>query len=157
MFDTLKELKVLSPRLNKSSDSLNSIVTRVNDTLNELNLGFTVWVSLTSKVITPPKLPRDVETVEAEKCLGYTKLPTGWGLAVMEQTRYRGYFEQDRDCPFSYAVEGDVSPLLDCSRELRIRSIEALPRLFQALKERAEEVIDAVEKARDVASEFNLS
>ena len=158
MLDSLKELKTVSDRLNESSDSLNSLLDQINFNLNKLNLGLTIWVDLppmTSKSIEIPPHALDAYGAEAVELLGYTKTQTGWGLAVKEATRVHGYFEGDRNCPFSNQIdEGEIRPLSSCSRDLRLRSIELLPELFRALKTRAEEFVGALEEAKKMAEDL---
>jgi len=159
MLESLRELKSVSSHLNKASDSLTSTLTQINDNLNKLNLGLTVWLDgppLSSRLIEPSARYRKqhVYSVEEREILGYAKLKNGWGLAVKEVTSIHGYFEGDDNCPFTNDMEGQARPLLDCSRDLRTRSVELLPELFKLLKEKAEHLIENLDKAQSFVSEL---
>ena len=159
MLDSLRELITTAPRLNESSDSLNSILTQINEQLNQLNIGLSEWLEgppLTNRGIEPSGYLRKqhVYSVEEKEILGYAKLKNGWGLAVQNVTLVHGYFEGDKNCPFTNVVEGEIRPLLNCSRDIRSRSIELLPDLFKLLKEKAEKVIEDIDKAKKFASEI---
>ena len=159
MLDSIRELKSVSSRLNKSSDSLTSTLIQINDKLNDLNFGLTVWLDappLSSRLIEPSLYHKKqhVYSVEEREILGYAKLKNGWGLAVKEVTSIHGYFEGDESCPYTNDMEGQIRPLLDCSRDLRVRSVELLPELFKLLKEKAEKVTENLDKAQSFVSEL---
>lgn len=159
MLDSLRELKTIAPHLNESSDSLNSILTQINEQLKELNMGLTVWLEgppLSNRGVEPSIYQKrhGVYAVDEKELLGYAKLKNGWELAVQNVTLEHGLFEGDENCPFTNVKEGEIRPLLECSRDIRSRSIELLPDLFGLLKKKAEEVIKNLDKAKKIASEI---
>jgi len=159
MLESLRELKTIAPRLNESSDSLNPILSQINEQLNQMNLGLTVWLDappLINKGIEPTYFQKKhrIYSVEEREILGYTKLKSGWGLAVKSVVLENGYFEGDENCPFTNPIDGDVRPLLECSRDIRTNSIELLPRLFDLLKDKAEKVINSLESAKALSSQI---
>jgi hypothetical protein len=159
LLEGMRELKSVAPRLNESSDSLNSILSQINDRLNEMNFGLTVWLDgppLTSKGIEPSYFQKKhrVFSVVEKEILGYAKLKNGWGLAVMSIIEEHGLFEGDENCPFTNVVDGEVKPLLDCSRDIRTESVRLLPQLFGLLKHKAETAIKDLEEAKKFASQI---
>ena len=159
MSDDIRKLKTISARLNESSDSLTSILTQINDKLNEMNFGLTVWLDipvLSTKLVQPGHfhIKQHVHSLEEREIVGYAKLKNEWGLAVKNVTMAHGHFEGDENSPFSNPIDGEVRSLLNCSRDLRTRSVELLPDLFNLLKERAEEVIENLDKAKEFVSEL---
>ena len=44
MVDTIKELSGLSRKLNQKSDTLNSVISSINEKLTKLNLGVDAWL-----------------------------------------------------------------------------------------------------------------
>lgn len=159
MLENLKKLKIVVSRLNESSDTLTEALTQINDKLNTMNIGLTVWLdggpSLSTRLIEKPKgTAGDVYTVESKEILGYTKTKIGWGLAVKSIRVEHGYFEGDRNSPFANPIEGEIKPLLDSTRDLRIAAIELLPKIIGLLKDAAEETINSIEQAKKLAAEL---
>jgi hypothetical protein len=158
MLDGMKKLKAIAPRLNESSDSLNSILSQINEQLNELNLGLTVWLDgppLTSRGVDPTPFQKThrVYSVVEKEILGYARLKNGWGLAVHSIVEEHGWFEGDENCPFTNVKEGSIVSLLDCSRDVRTESVRLLPMLLGLLKDKAETVIRNLEEAKKLASQ----
>lgn len=160
--EIIKELKTTATHLNNSSDDLTKALTEINEKLNAMNLGITVWLgagagglALSSKVIERPKnAQRFVESAEEKELLGYAKTDRGWGLAVKIVREEYGYFEGDSSCPFTTPIELETKLLLDSSREKRVAAISLLPDLLSMLKESAEKTISDIEQAKKLAAEL---
>jgi hypothetical protein len=94
-----------------------------------------------------------VYSLEEREILGYAKLKNGWGLAVMEITAAHGHFEGDESCPFTNNMEGQIRPLLECSRDLRTSAAELLPEFLDLLQRKTEQVIKNLDRAQELISE----
>lgn len=158
MSEDIKELKSLASRLNASTDALIGTLTQINEKLNALNLGISVWLEgppLDSKLVEKPAgTTGDVYCVESKDLLGYAKTKAGWGLAVKSMRIEHGYFEGDRNAPFANPIDLGDKPLLESSRGLRVEAIKLLPELIKLLKEEANRTIGSIEEAKKLASEM---
>jgi hypothetical protein len=149
MSDDIKELKTIAARLNKSSDALNESLNQINDKLNQMNIGLTVWLQR------PTLLNRLIDdSTEQMEIIGYAKTSAGWGLAVKTVTDQHGYFEGDTNCPYTTHTEEEALPLIESSRDLRVGAIKLLPDLITLIKERAENALENIEIAKELAAEL---
>ncbi|MBA3578976.1 MAG: hypothetical protein H0W42_03225 [Gemmatimonadaceae bacterium] len=134
---SLRELARLSKDLNKASDALSEQITHVEAALNELKLGIDAWVTVVTYVTQSDNgLP-----LHETEYLGYGKHKGKWSL--LYQTEVDEFPEES-----GYKV-----PLRDAPRVDRIRAVDKLPDLVQALEKRTKELSEqATAKATQVAN-----
>jgi hypothetical protein len=167
----LKDLADLSQRLNASTDQLNTELKAIEDRINTVSLGVEAWVTksplqeefsnewaaLASNALVASTLLDGHTRSRTATELGYARFPEGWRLAVRTvtypQTRTPGSMEWDE--PVGDAGSGEMcreaKPLLRASRTLRMRAVDRIPDLIDALHTAATQVADAVEKARKIS------
>jgi hypothetical protein len=152
MVNNIAELSELSRRLNKKSDTLSTTIISLNEKLAKLNLGVETW--LTSSPIERGDPYYDYETDEHgnfplhdETWLGYRRFDElGWVLAIKLVA-----LQPDRDSGEEKIVEAEAKPLLDASREIRLKVMKLVPGLLDAVKQKAEELLESIDKAEKAA------
>jgi len=154
----LAELSASAKKLNRESDSLNDLIERLEATLQKINVGIEVWLDrapLESETI-EDEAPNDDELYEKEieeRQLGFTKLNSGWRLAVRTAT-YK--YEHDG---FGHIVNNSLTlrqlahevELASCSRDLRINALKRFPQLVAEMKQEADTALKAIERAKKFA------
>ncbi len=149
MVDTIKELSDLSRKLNQKSDTLNDVITSVNQKLAKLSLGVEAWVSNIKKGdpydYEREDLPQSIR-VHDETWLGYCRLEEGWELAVKTVVLY----EMDETTILATAP----MPLLKKSRNIRALAMKLIPELLDAIKDKAEELLDSINEAEKAAEKL---
>jgi hypothetical protein len=135
----LKDLTDLSQRLNASTDQLNTELMAIEDRINAVSLGVEAWVT---------KSP-----LQEEFSNEWAALASNARTVTYPQTRTPGSIEWDE--PVADAGVGEIcreaKPLLRASRTLRMRAVDRIPDLIDALHAAATHVADAVEKARKIS------
>ena len=148
---TLSELTPLAKELNQTTDEINSIISTVNEKLAALNLGVEAWLdpSTTSKI---PAADMTVTThlqTASMPVLGYAKLEDAWQLAIKEEKIIYQWNDDARE--EEEVSEDSYRPLLKASREVRLRALEQLPQLLDALKRQGEAVLKTIARAQKAA------
>ncbi len=148
----LSELTPLAKELNQTTDEINGIISTVNEKLAALNLGVEAWLdpSTTSKIpaadMTVTHLHRSTASMPV---LGYAKLEDAWQLAIKEEKIIYQWNDDARE--EEEVSEDSYRPLLKASRDVRLRALEQLPQLLDALKREGERVIKTIARAREAA------
>lgn len=127
-------LSVVASSLNSASDELSKVITVLDEALRKLNLGLTAWVDFDSHSIEPGQFD--------DEQIGYSKVNGKWGIALQR------VWGDTRDNDFD--MEG---PWLfnDAPREMRLKSVDAIPKLIEALSNAASEMTKKVQaKAQGV-------
>ena len=132
------ELNKSVSELNAGTETVNSVLASVETQLTKMNLGFEVWVpdSLSSIQITEYRY-QDTE-------LGFAKNGTDWSLAV----RVREGESDPRAGDFDWyplPIPGSTR-LLDASRQVRIKALQHIPELLEALKSKADEAAGTIKE-----------
>jgi hypothetical protein len=158
MVDTVSELSELSRKLNQKSDTLNEVITSTNEKLAKLKIGIEAWVSNIDE-----SDPYNYEfedgagstTVRAhdETWLGYyrfessdnPKAGSGWELATKTVTL---------DAEGEIVDAGSPKPLLNRSRSTRAKAMKLIPRLLDAIKQNAEELLRSIDEAEKAAKKL---
>jgi CheY-like chemotaxis protein len=174
----LKDLSDLSARLNASTDELNQHLKTIEDRINDLSLGVEAWVTrsplqqefssewaaLTRNAVLSTPLGQPVRERTASE-LGYSRFPDGWRLAVRTVT-YRqtkvhagsvGWDDPTGRDDGAVEISRDAKPLLRASRTTRILAVDRIPALIEAIYVTASGIVDAVEKARQIADSLNAA
>jgi hypothetical protein len=127
-------LSVVASSLNSASDELSRAVAVLDEALKKLNLGLTVWVIFESHSIEPWQFD--------DEQIGYSKVNGKWGIALQRvwgDTR-EGDFDEEGPWLFNEAP-----------REMRLKSVDKIPKLIEALSKAAFEMTEKVkEKTRGV-------
>jgi hypothetical protein len=112
-FETLAEV---ASTLNKASDEFSAAITILDDSLQNLNLGLTVWVTYFNRDKVGPEYDCDQ--------LGYAKIGGKWGLGIRRIAGDgRDDFEELRgEWPFS-----------DAPRAMRMSAVKSIPELIEEL------------------------
>lgn len=149
----LAELAQTAQTLNRESDSINALIERFEETLRKLNVGLEVWV-------TDPSLRREhwteendegevVERGTREDELGFAKYPDEWRL-VIRTAAYRehpdGRWELVNTGHYTPLLK--YMPLLQASRDIRIKALALFPALLKELKREADAALRAIEDAK---------
>lgn len=150
MVDTINELAGLSQKLNQKSETLNPTITSVNETLAKLGLFVQAWVGNIEEG--DPHYHEDDENLRfpmhEETWLGYYRFDRGWELAVKTVTRQK---TGDLHSPEETVEAGTPLPLLNASREIRAKAMDLIPELLDAIKKKAEELLESIGKAEKAA------
>jgi hypothetical protein len=150
MTASLSELSKVAEQLNKESAKVNAIICRMNESLSAMNIGVDVWLDRPEQFpwagepqYEPGSSPDDptTELYLAEQ-LGYTSCEDNWQLALrLVEVRVT-------DGKREFQANADRSrPLIKASRNLRIASLELLPVLTDAIKQRLESMIASIAKS----------
>jgi len=122
---SLRKLASLSHNLNEASDRLTAELNSVETAINKLKLGVGAWVEIRSE---------DTGDGFTRICsLGYSKSKGKWGLVLYE-------------CLDGMDEDGELTPLRDASRDLRIEAAEKLNALMEKLAKEAAETTEKVTK-----------
>jgi len=152
----LKDLEPLAAQLNPSSDELTKALEAIQQRLNELALGVEAWLDNT-----PDELAHEIDWPDPDNDsrrtwrsheLGYGRHGDGWALLVrtMDYPQFiSGSGEWEFEADGSYELER--KPLLRSARALRVEAVGRIPTLVDALRDKAEQVINAVEQAKKLA------
>lgn len=125
---SLRKLASISQNLNAVSDKLTEELTSVESALKKLKLGVTAWVNLFTE-----------ELAGGEECvtsLGYCKHSGKWGLFIFE-------------CIAGCEPDGQITPLREASRDLRVKAAEEIENLIERLAEEASETTAKIAKRTD--------
>lgn len=125
---SLRKLASISQNLNVVSDKLTEELTSVESALKKLKLGVTAWVDLFKE-----ELPGGEEAVTS---LGYSKHSGKWGLFIFE-------------CISGLEPDGQITPLREASRDLRVDAAEKIADLIEKLAEEASETTVKIAKRAD--------
>ena len=132
------KLSIAANVLNNESDRLSKIVSDLETSLKKLNIGLVRWVNIAP----PATSPCGTERYHDE--LGYAKTAGKWGFALKTVTEYGDGSDAD------YEQWG----FHDAPRQLRLKAVGCIPRLFQALAEEAERFTQNVAEKADIAQQL---
>jgi len=145
---TIKALSDLSKKLNQKSDRLNDTIESINQKLEDLNLGVETWLTGSPIDRSDPYYDYNKNAsvpVRDETWLGYLRFPdaSGWALAAKVVTLN----ERDR-----VILDGEPArPLLNMSRNIRVKAMKLIPELLDAIKDTAEELLQSIDGAEEAA------
>lgn len=138
MKELFSRLEVLSARINEASDSLANTITQIEIKLQELCLGVEVWVHIDTTQIYADS---GNDNGLMDEFLGYGKYNGQWQLLIKSRS---GVQVDD-------GSRGQPVPLCQQSRELRVKAIQHLPALLEALAKNAEDILQMIESQQVVA------
>ena len=143
----MQELRPLAKRLSKASDDLNQALLTIQDKLNALGLGVEEWVPIptTRWWVKEAEDVHDQEWRETQ--LGYAKVGDGWVL-MTRLAHFQGRDPEGNELVHTYT---EARPLLRADRDSRLQAVKEIPSLVRLLKDRAGDVIEAVQEAQRIA------
>lgn len=148
----LSDLRAAASRLNDESDSINSIIEQLQESLKTLNLGLEAWVQVQSEesTITMPRPQPSVPAI-VETSVGYARGQDGWALWV-KRVAYRPN-TMPSPLGVALAMREPVKvhswiKLVEAARPVRIAALDAVPRLLDALKVAADSAVQSIQSAK---------
>lgn len=142
MIEHLSRLSTAAQTLNELSDQLTKEVTDIETALNRLNLG--IWAYVNAVTLDSS----DDGTYTHGLQLIYGKSSGKWGFLVDE-------FREDVRNPDQ--GERETWPFKDAPREFRIKVVDKIPALLEALVKRSSEVASEITKKVRFAQELALT
>jgi hypothetical protein len=122
--------------LNTASDELTKVVGVLDDALRKLNVGLTVWVTVS-------RWSDDLR--HGEDQIGYCKLNGKWGIALCTSW--------NDDAGGEDTVDG-MWLFNDAPRELRLAGVDKIPEVIQALGEEAAETTKRIQQKTEEVREL---
>jgi hypothetical protein len=153
----IEDLSELSRKLNKKSDSLNRIISSVNEKLEKMNIGLEVWLEDSPLESSDPEYNDRDENMEFPirdvELLGYCRIDGKWMLAVKSarMARDRNNWGQEYD---EVKSSTQLRPLLDTNRTIRTEAMRAIPELIEEIKKEALNALDSIEEAEKAAEKL---
>jgi hypothetical protein len=125
-----EQLASSAQALNNASDELTKIVSSLDSAIKKLNLGIDAWVTI--------RAGSDEEgRYSYEDQLEYTKINGRWGIAIRQIQSNEMTGEEQVTNEWLFA---------DAPRELRISTVEHLPKLIEKLLESVKHTKDVLHK-----------
>jgi hypothetical protein len=131
MSNYFTRLEELSTQLNASSDALSESIKRLEAKLASLRLGISVWL----------EEPIDTYLYQGDRIstfLGYTRVNGKWCLALRDDSN---------EIIGDPELEAPLQPLLQASRENRIKALQLMPAMIVSLETAAEAELKTVQLA----------
>jgi hypothetical protein len=135
-----QNLSTASNALNTVSDKLGAAARALDDAITKLNPGVEAWIRVSQ---TTPDDDAPLQVIEER--LGFAKISGRWGLSLR---LVRADETQDHE-----EILGDWL-FNDGPRDLRIKAIEYVPNLVDALAKKAAETAEVVGRKADAALEL---
>jgi hypothetical protein len=134
-------LSAVASSLNAASDALTKVVSTLDESLKKLNIGITAWVTFRRRVDANGD-PDDYD----EDQIGYCKIRGTWGIALRRTWGNTNWEDSNYDGPWLFN---------DAPRDMRVIGVDKIPKLIEALSERAsettKEVLEKTEEVRKLA------
>ena len=127
----LSSLEKSAKRLNRASDSINGVITAIQERLVASNFGLEFWFQES------PLAVDHGSAFEVKVILGFAWLEGGWCLA----TRH------DTDTVTFYAHDRQMAPLLSASREIRLMALRSMPNFLAALQDHIDTTANLIESS----------
>jgi len=140
---SLRKLQSTAKNLNQVSDELTAQLTAIEEAINGFKLGVSAWVEAHKEKLNDPRMGEVTHIV----MLGYEKHKGKWALVY------------DRFLEELYSGEDDAALLREAPRDVRVKVIDAIPKLLDKLADETEkftaEVSSVVPKAKEIADALN--
>jgi hypothetical protein len=136
---SLQELSRSAKALHQSSMELLTPILEINKYLQKLNLGIAQWVPIHEE-------KKGNETIT--RSVGYERINGQWGIAIETATKKTANGDP---------VESSRWVFSDAPRWLRLRALDHLPDLFDALKKEADRHKSMVDAKLKLARELAMS
>jgi len=136
----VKALSGIASSLNTASDELTKAVGVLDEVLQELNIGLSVWVTFCDR---SDKEDPDIYDYDQ---VGYCKVNGTWGIAIQNLWGDAGEDRHESEGPWLFT---------DAPREMRIQAVDKIPALIEALSKQASEtqkkIADKTKQVRSLA------
>jgi hypothetical protein len=129
LHNNFQTLTSTAASLNNVSNELSNVVAIFDDSLKKLNVGLTVWVDFASGDAVGPSEYDDYQ-------IGYLKLDGKWGIGLRHVWGDTSIDADNVSGPWLFN---------DAPRELRLQSLDAIPRLIEKLSEEASDTAKRIE------------
>lgn len=144
----LSELSSLSKTLNEESNRVNALLLDIEKKLIEMNLGVEAWATIKEQPYTEGEPGCDDYTHwSADTQIGFSDWHGEWKLTVRTV-----HFEEIQDNygskEWRERNEGRRQPLLQASRDIRLKAMASLEALFDELVAEAKRVLSGIEKGK---------
>ena len=147
----LSDLTKLSKQLNEESNQVNQVLQNFEQKLNDMNLGVEAWLNPGAHNL-PALRSRPYEDngqfLEEIEVLGFGRFGQRYALLFKTQCWKRRGDGQDPE--WDLVSEGPARPLLQASRELRIRALDQLETLLGEIKIQGEKILEQIDKGRKI-------
>jgi prefoldin subunit 5 len=122
-------LSVVASSLNSASDELTKVVGILDGALQKLNIGLSVWVDYANRAEQPGEIDEDQ--------IGYCKVNGKWGIGLRRVWGNSNEEFFDSEGPWLFN---------DSPREMRLKSVDKIPELIEALSKAATEMTKKVQE-----------
>ena len=153
----LSDFQQNARQLNEASDSINTIITDIEQKMVSANAGLQYWLEEDTLNVTEPKVHKvldksgDVKLFAqwSETHLGFVKLTNeGWHLAFRERTASASEDEDGKAGAPTYETV-KVDALWKAPRDIRIKALELMPRLVYHLNEAVAIAVRTIQQAKE--------
>jgi prefoldin subunit 5 len=129
-------LTTVASSLNAASDELTQVIGVLDEALKKLNVGLTVW-----EIFEDLSDQREASQYDLNQ-IGYCKVSGKWGIALRHIWGHEAFDDHREDGPWLFN---------DAPRELRLRGIDKIPEVIEALAKEAFNTTRRIqEKTKDV-------
>jgi hypothetical protein len=154
----VSEFEESAKQLNTASDSINKIITDLQERFIKANSGLECWIEDPPLHLTEPaRVPLTVETDGDlyqwhQIILGFARLSQseGWCLVTRHQVALQEIsYGEDEAGPVSYQYS-DPEALWKATHNIRIKALEMMPILVERLKTATEDALKAISMAKKI-------
>jgi len=135
-------LSTVASSLNSASDELTRVIGTLDEALKKLNLGLTVWVIFEDR-----SDEHDPSHYDADQ-IGYCKVNGKWGISLRHIWGNEVFDDHKEDGPW---------PFTEAPRELRIRSVDKIADLIEALNKEASATTKKIQEKTKEVGELALA
>ncbi len=131
-----QSLSAVASSLNTASDELTRVIGTLDEALKKLNLGLTVWVTFADRSDENDPSRYDVDQI------GYCRVSDKWGISLRHIWGHEAFDAHNEDGPWLFT---------NGPRELRLRSVDKIADLIEALSKEASATTKKIqEKTKEV-------
>ncbi len=146
----LEELSSKLKALNQESDQVNKILLDFEAKINAMNPGLEAWVVDGSKVLNSRNYKENKKRYSLDTHLGFGKHGDKYCLLFKEITYVWEPNLLTGGSDWEQIDENLPRPLLQAPRDFRIKALELMEDLIDAIKDKAEKTLGSIEKGREV-------
>ncbi len=144
IFDALNALGKLAPKLNSVADDAAQVVREVEKRLD--NYGLMIHASVLINIL------EISERIQEETDLEYRRIGGKFRIAIVRE-RHTATTDANDTSPTAHTTL-EVTPWLECGRELKLESFEFLPDLLAKIIQNVQKAIAGAEKAAPAVRKF---
>jgi len=156
---TLQRLSGKVSKLNQDSDEINKMISSFEKRLEEMNVGVTAWVNdpdiemfNENKFVLGASSQSKGESEEiAATLLGYHKIDGCWRIAAKTIIVIERPHPTDPDDCLQACETTSIIPLVDASRDYRVKALAGMDELFKAIEQKVDDLLKAIEQGKKFA------